>query len=93
MRVCSLFPALHLYPSDTTREHPRRAGIEGLRHKLRHKIGATFREHPISKPRVPLRSLSFSRACVCKVSVQPSPAGLPKQLLIAEHFGGGAVWL
>jgi hypothetical protein len=34
MRVCSLFPALHLHPSDTTREHPTRAGITGLRHKF-----------------------------------------------------------
>jgi hypothetical protein len=28
---CPLFP-LHLYPSDTTRERPTRAGIERLRH-------------------------------------------------------------
>jgi hypothetical protein len=45
MRVCPLFPAPHLYPSDSTRQHPRRAGIRGLRHKLRHKnpLGAFVR--------------------------------------------------
>ena len=38
MRVCSLFDVLRLFPCDITREHPTRAGIGGLRHKLRHKI-------------------------------------------------------
>src|ERR1700675_733659 len=32
---CPLFP-LHLYPSDTMRERPTRAGIEGLRYNSRH---------------------------------------------------------
>jgi hypothetical protein len=32
---CPLFP-LQLYPSDTTRERPTRAGIERLRHNSRH---------------------------------------------------------
>lgn len=38
MMACTLFPDLHLYPSDTTREHPTRVRIGGLRHKLRHKF-------------------------------------------------------
>jgi hypothetical protein len=37
MRIRRIVSALCLYPSDTLREHARRAGIEGLRHKLRHK--------------------------------------------------------
>ena len=32
--VCSLFPAQRLRPSDTTRERPRRVGIEGLRDEI-----------------------------------------------------------
>src|ERR1700674_3943170 len=39
---CPLFP-LHLYPSDTTRERPTRAGIERLRHNSRH---SHRRSHP-----------------------------------------------
>ncbi len=38
MLVCRLFPALLLYPSDSTRQLPIRAGMTGLRHKPRHKI-------------------------------------------------------
>jgi hypothetical protein len=38
MRVCSLFPAPHLYPRDNEQVHARRAGIVGLRHKSRHKF-------------------------------------------------------
>jgi len=40
MRLWPLFPALHLYPSDTKQTHARRAGMQGLRHKPRHKVGA-----------------------------------------------------
>src|ERR1039457_620571 len=43
MRLWPLFSAPRLILSDTTREHARRAGIEGLRHKLRHKIPDHFR--------------------------------------------------
>jgi hypothetical protein len=40
MRVRRIFPALHLYPSDSERNLPTGAGMEGLRHKSRHKIAA-----------------------------------------------------
>jgi hypothetical protein len=62
MRVCPLFPALHVYPSDMTRAHPTRAGIEGLRHKSRHKIPAHFfTGTPYRCDESPHRSLCFSR--------------------------------
>jgi hypothetical protein len=38
MRARRMFPAPHLYPSDSTRQGPRRAGMRGLGHKSRHKI-------------------------------------------------------
>jgi hypothetical protein len=38
MLVRRIFAAPHLYPSDSTRQHPIRAGMRGLRHKPRHKI-------------------------------------------------------
>jgi len=41
MLVLSIFPAPHLYPSDTEETHAKRAGMGRLRHKLRHKQ-ATF---------------------------------------------------
>jgi hypothetical protein len=37
MRVRCIFSALHLYPSDKTRNLPTGAGTRGLRHKSRHK--------------------------------------------------------
>jgi hypothetical protein len=37
IRGCPLFPAQPLSPGETLREHPTRVGIEGLRHKSRHK--------------------------------------------------------
>ena len=37
MRVRRIFPALHLYPSDTERILPTPAGMARLRHKPRHK--------------------------------------------------------
>ncbi len=40
MLVCSLFPAPYLYPSDTEQTPPIRVGMQGLRHKLRHKFRA-----------------------------------------------------
>ena len=40
MRVYPLFPAPHLYPSDTEQTHARRAGMRGLRHKARHNSGS-----------------------------------------------------
>jgi hypothetical protein len=36
MRFRRIFPALHLYPSDTQQNHARPAGMRGLRHKARH---------------------------------------------------------
>jgi hypothetical protein len=38
MRVRRMFAAPYMYPSESTRQHPIRAGMEGLRHKSRHKI-------------------------------------------------------
>ena len=46
MRLCPLFPALHLYLSDTTRHRAKRTGIEGLRHKSRHKVCGAGRDCP-----------------------------------------------
>src|ERR1700675_1530760 len=46
---CPLFP-LHLYPSDTMRERPTRAGIERLRHKSRRIFPAVPRRLPRGKP-------------------------------------------
>ena len=37
MRVRRIFAALHLYPSDSDLQRPRRAGMRGLRHMSRHK--------------------------------------------------------
>jgi hypothetical protein len=33
MRVWRIFAAPQLYPSDSARQHPRRSGMQGLRHK------------------------------------------------------------
>jgi hypothetical protein len=41
MRPKSIFTALYLYPSDTERTLPTRAGTAGLRHKLRHNSGVS----------------------------------------------------
>ena len=42
MRFRRVFPALHLYPSDTTRTLPTRAGMRWLRHKSRHSESAPY---------------------------------------------------
>jgi hypothetical protein len=45
MRVCPLFLAPDLCPSESARHRPRRVGMRGLRHKPRHKIAAApFRD-------------------------------------------------
>jgi hypothetical protein len=44
MRHWSLFPALHLYPSDTEQTYVRRVGMRGLRHKSRHKFSRCVRQ-------------------------------------------------
>jgi hypothetical protein len=36
MLILSIFPALHLYLSDTVKEYPIPVGMRGLRHKPRH---------------------------------------------------------
>ena len=87
MRVCSLFPAFRLYPNDTTREGPRRVGIDGLRHKSRHKsvhhnyVTAVFlaRSAELSGSGVPLRqghTPPWSRVEKnCKISERPWALG------------------
>jgi hypothetical protein len=37
MRARRIFAAPRVYPSDNTGQHPRRAGMRGLRHKARHR--------------------------------------------------------
>ena len=37
MRLWRMFPALHVYPSDTLRQGQIPVGMGGLRHKSRHK--------------------------------------------------------
>jgi len=70
MRVCPVFPALHLYPSDSTRQHPRRAGMRGLRHKSRHKSALSkygnghFAGTPAEMCKHPLRKSEYGEfAC------------------------------
>src|SRR5712692_8935093 len=69
MRVCPLFPALHLYQSDSLRQPPRGAGMRGLRHKPRHNAQANsereagsgncpVRPHPQAWAPTPRRSLT-----------------------------------
>jgi hypothetical protein len=36
IRFRNVFPALHLYPSDTVQQYPIPVGMRGLRHKPRH---------------------------------------------------------
>jgi hypothetical protein len=45
MRFWSLFPALHVYLSDTERTRKIRRGMAGLRHKSRHRTGGQKRGH------------------------------------------------
>jgi hypothetical protein len=66
MRLWALFPALHLYRSDSARQHARRVGMRGLRHKPRHKyydahhggIEAAENHHPV-EIFLPLRGQFF----------------------------------
>jgi hypothetical protein len=47
MRVWRLWAVCRLLPSDIVRDHPTWVGIQGLRHKARHKISVPhFRDVP-----------------------------------------------
>jgi hypothetical protein len=56
MRGWPLFPAPHLYLSDSARHSPTRAGTPGLRHKSRHKIPSTRLHVPELSSRAGARS-------------------------------------
>jgi hypothetical protein len=64
MRVCPLFPALHLYLSDTEQTHPRRVRMRGLRHKPRHKFRAPFAGTPSREAEHPALT-QLQRVCAC----------------------------
>ena len=64
MRVQRMLPASHLYPSDSTQQHPTRAGMGQLRHNSRHKIFP--RSGPSVKgwgPLFALRLATAGRSC------------------------------
>jgi hypothetical protein len=69
MRLCPLFPAPLLYPSDSTRQRPMRAGMRGLRHKSRHKIprgrgpGRVVQRGGRTSPETPFRPFLHSAFC------------------------------
>src|SRR5712691_2135075 len=80
MRLRSTLPSPQLYQSDTTRQHPTRVGMEGLRHKLRHKKPA-HRFQARGGPSCPAR-----RECALEVW-SPKPSGATVEFF---DFGAGS---
>ena len=91
MRVRTHVAAPHLYPSDSTRHLPIRAGMGGLRHKPRHKIprgwggppelssrvGPVSPETPFHPLEHPLQFLFFQEADHLRIASGSTP-GVPR---------------